>query len=223
MPSLSNALLFVALALAVLPASAQSDLPGTASSAADSTLAASDSTRTTPDSTALPRFGALLRRIATDASEAQAQELAPPPPAAPAVYAFESGVRVTLPPGWDGPTSSHQGDPSYSIYSFQNTAAGDLEGAAVRLERVAGLNDLLRERWMRGQTPHGYHGTRPVGPSSVPISGFAVEVEGPGTRGVSVFTQRRDGLWALQVVAPLAVWAQRRGELTALLSSITLP
>lgn len=212
MKHVSKAVL-LALVTFAAPASAQT-------TEADTTAA--DSTQAAPDSTASPRLGALLRRVAADASEARVQE--PPPPAAPTLYVFGSGLRVTLPPGWVGASSVQEPDPGYGLYTFQNDAPGHpLQGVALKLERVTGVNDLLRERWLRGQTPHGYHGTRPVGPGTAPVPGFAAEVEGPGVRGVSVFTQRPNGFWALQVVAPMALWAERRGEVTALLSGVHLP
>ncbi len=232
MPSIVKAALLALLAAS--PAVAQRAEAGASGRATeapraepDSALTARDSTATPRDSTAGPRLGALLRRAGADALAAQAQVVSVPPPApppAPTVHAFGSGLRVTVPAGWDGPASAYDGDPAYGLYTFENTAPDHpLRDTIVRLERVGGLNDLLRERWMRGQTPHGYHGTRPVGPSAAPVPGFGVEVEGVGVRGVTVFTQSRSGYWALQVVAPSDVWAQRRGDVLALLAGVALP
>lgn len=218
MPSLST-LALLALIVLALPASAQS-------TEADTVAVAADSTQVAADSLVTPHLGGLLRRVAADMAEAQAETPVPGPipPPAPILHVFGSGLRVTLPPGWDGPAIASEGDPGHATYAFQNTATGHpLVGASVRLERVSGLNPLLRERWLRGQTTHGYNGTRPVGPATAPIPGFAVEVEGPGLRGIAVFTQRDDGLWALQVVAPTALWEQRRDEVRALLAGIRLP
>lgn len=142
----------------------------------------------------------------------------------PVRYAFRSGLRITLPPGWDGPESAVEPADGAVLYTFQNTTPGHpLAGVTVRLERVQGLNALLRERWMRGQTSHGYHGTQPVGPAAAPMPGFAVEVTGPGQSGAVVFSQRDSGMWAVQVVAPAALWASRRDAVLALLTGITLP
>ena len=188
----------------------------------------SDSTATPGDSAAVS-LGGLLARLEAPAP--------PPPPgpisvlrntlersSQPTHHVFGSGLRVVLPPAWDGPAAALDHAPGYALYTFENTTPEHpLLGAALRVERVQGLNALLRERWMRGQTPHGYHGTRAVGPASAPMGGFAVEVEGAGGAGIVVFSQRDGTMWATQVWAPRPLWYARRGELVALLAGVTLP
>ncbi len=149
-----------------------------------------------------------------------------PPPAIPTLHAFgATGLRVTLPAGWDGPTAAAEGQAeSYALYTFSNTAADHpLAGTTLRVERVQGLNALLRERWTRGQTGHGYHETRPVGPAVAPLPGLALEVAGDGTGGVVVFSQRGQAQWAVQIEAPASVWAERRGQVLAVLAGVEIP
>lgn len=212
MSPLSTAVLVLA-ALLSIPASAQ---PAARPTEAGTLAVTADSTQA--DSTGTARLGASPEQAAG------AEQQAPVPPAPVAtLYVFGSGVRVTLPPDWEGASLVRE-EVGYALYTFRNDAADHpLRGATLRLERVTGLNALLRERWLRGQTAHGYHGTRPVGPATAPVPGFAVEVDGPGVRGISVFTQRSDGMWAVQVVAPAAIWNSRRDEVRALLAAAVLP
>ena len=142
---------------------------------------------------------------------------------APFVFVYGSGLRVTLPPGWSGP-ATETGGVGDAVYAFENATAGHpLAGATIRVEYAAGLNELLRERWLRGQTTRGYHGTAPVGPLAAPVTGFGVEVAGPGRAGAAVFSRGRGGLWAVQVAAPTATWEGRRAEVLALLSGVDVP
>ena len=143
----------------------------------------------------------------------------------PTVHAFgATGLRVTLPAGWNGPTEALDADPAYAAYAFRNALPGNsLSGAVLRVERVLGLNQLLRERWQRGQTSYGYHGTRPVGPIVSPLPGLGLEVAGAGTGGVVVFLQRGPASWAVQIEVPEAVWATRRAEVLAVLADVTIP
>ena len=227
-----TAALSVLLALAVAPASAQPPAPlaDAAASAADSTQA--DSTLADPaqaDSTAAPRLTGLLRRVATEAQEQQEArgrlaQAALERASRPTRHVFSSGLNVTLPPGWDGPTTALDQGPPRERYTFQNAAPGHpLAGAILRVERVGGLNPLEREQWVRGQTTYGYNGTRPVGPASAPAAGLALEVEGAGQAGAVVFAHHRGEMWALQVVAPTALWRARRAEVLAVLAGVALP
>ena len=92
----------------------------------------------------------------------------------------------------------------------------------LRVERITGLNPLLRERFTRGQTSYGYHGTTPVGPAAVP-DGLGIEVAGPGTGGAVAFITRGPILWAVSVQAPATTWTAHRAEVMGLLLSPRLP
>jgi hypothetical protein len=138
---------------------------------------------------------------------------------------FGTGLRVTLPPGWDGQAAATEAAlPGDALYTFQNVTPGHpLQGADLRLERVAGLNELLRGRWSRGLTTYGYHGTTADGPATTPLPGFGVEMAGAGQAGAVVFTQRGASMWAVQVDAPTSLSRARRAEVLALLPGGALP
>lgn len=144
--------------------------------------------------------------------------------AAPAVYAFPAtDLRVTLPAGWAGAHAAADAE-QYAFYTFTNeNAAHPLAGTVLRIERVQGLNQLLRERWQRGQTSYGYHGARPTGPLAAPLPGTALELRGAGTAGAVVFFQRGVASWAVQIEAPAAVWAASRDEVLAVLTGVAVP
>ena len=225
------------LAVLLLPALATaqpSDLPE-AGAPADSAAAGP----AVVDSTAAASLFDWRSAVAEVQSQRAAAPSTPEPPAAipllqnalatasePTLHVFgTTGLRVTLPAGWGGPSSAAEGElPGYALYSFRETTPGHpLEGAVLRVERVVGLNPLLRERFDRGLTSYGYHGAVPTGPASVPIRGFGLEVEGPGTRGAVVFVGDRQAAWAVSVQAPGAVWAARRDAVLAVLTGGDLP
>ena len=180
--------------------------------AASDTLAA-DSAEVAPPGPPLP------------APEPRVASASTPPPPQPTIHAFgKTGLRVTLPAGWNGPVAAVEDHAeSYALYTFSNAADHPLAGTTLRIERVQGLNQLLRERWANGQTSYGYHGTRPVGPAAQPLPGVGLEVEGRGTGGAVVFLQRGLANWAVQIEAPASVWAERRGEVLAVLAGVELP
>ena len=154
-------------------------------------------------------------------------EPAPPlPPPSPTLHVFgRTGLRVTLPAGWDGPATADEGRlPRLAVYTFQNAASGPLAGVVLRAEQVIGLNALEQERWKRGQMPYGYHGARPTGPIATGLPALiAMETSRPGAGGAVAFLQRGQTYWALSVEAPVAVWAGRRAEVLALFAGIDLP
>jgi hypothetical protein len=167
----------------------------------------------------------LVPLVALAVPTAAAQTAAPDPSASRAsAYAFAStGLRVALPPAWDGETTVDEARlPSYALYTFTSAAPGR-DGAVLRVERVVGLDALARERWRTGAVHYGYHGTRPVGPAAVPVAGLGVEVAGGGRGGAVAFVQRGPTYWALHVSAPAEVWAARRADLLAALAAIDLP
>lgn len=211
--------LFVLLAaLAPAVALAQSSAPpdSTERAAADTTAAAS-----TPS---LFSFAALSDSVRARRPVA----LEPEPEAAPLTPTVHvvgtAGVSMLLPAGWDGPVSAIETeDPGYALYSARNDAPDHLlTGAVLRVERITGLNPLLRERFTRGQTGYGYHGATPVGPAAVP-EGLGVEVEGPETGGAVAFITRGPVLWAVSIQAPATTWAAHRAEVMGLLTSPRLP
>ena len=214
------------LALAALPSAAQPGRPAPPEAAAPADSAAAPAPS---DSTAAPRLTGLLRRVAADAAD---REATPSPliqnalvqASRAASHVFGSGLKVTLPPGWDGPVTAVDHGPPGERYAFRNATPGHpLAGAVLRVERVGGLDPLQRERWVRGQTTYGYNGTAPMGPTLAPLAGLALEVEGGGQGGAVVFTQRRGEMWTAQVVAPAATWRARRGEVLAALAGVSLP
>ena len=203
---LAGRLAVLAAALAAPVALAQS-LP------ADSLDAASldaDSLHATGDSTAV------------DSTVADSVQVPPPPPA-PVLHAFGDGLHVTLPSGWGGPVAIDDRQTGRAVRSFYNAEEGHpLQNVTLRVERVDGLNALLRERWSRGQTAAGYHGTTPVGPAATPLGGFGVEVAGPGQGGAVVFVHRGASSWTIGVTAPADLWRLRRAEVLAVLSGVAL-
>ncbi|MAQ92370.1 MAG: hypothetical protein CMM84_02395 [Rhodothermaceae bacterium] len=213
-------LLVLLAALAPAVALAQSPAPP------DSTEAASTDTTATASARPLFSFAALSDSVR--ARQPAEPEPKPEPTAAPLTPTLHvvgtAGVTMLLPAGWDGPVSAVETeDPGYALYSARNDAPDHLlAGAVLRVERITGLNPLLRERFTRGQTSYGYHGTAPVGPAAVP-DGLGIEVAGPGTGGAVAFITRGPILWAVSVQAPATTWAAHRAEVMGLLLSPRLP
>ena len=145
-------------------------------------------------------------------------------PAAPALSVFgRTGLRVTLPPGWDAPPAVDETRlPAYALYAFR-AASGPLAGTTLRVEQVVGLNPAEEQQWRTGRTARGYDGTRPVGPATVGGALAAFETAGNGTAGVTAFFQRGRTFWSVQAQAPAAVWAARRADVAALMQSVALP
>lgn len=189
----------------------------------------------TPDST--ERDSLRTDSSQTDASGADARAAAARPvsaagsdggpPARPVVHVFGgSGLRVTLPAGWDGPVLSDETRlPGYALYTFENRQPGlATTNASVYVERVVGLNPLDEQRWRFGQVRYGYHGTRPVARLAVPLPALASYlVEGDGKGGAVAFLQRGRTFWTVSVFAPPALWATRRSDILALMTAVDLP
>lgn len=213
-------LLVLLAALAPAVALAQSPAPP------DSTEAASTDTTATASARPLFSFAALSDSVR--ARQPAEPEPKPEPTAAPLTPTLHvvgtAGVTMLLPAGWDGPVSAVETEnPGYALYSARNDAPDHLlAGAVLRVERITGLNPLLRERFTRGQTGYGYHGTTPVGPAAVP-DGLGIEVAGPGTGGAVAFITRGPILWAVSVQAPATTWTAHRAEVMGLLLSPRLP
>ena len=158
---------------------------------------------------------------------------APEPAAVPAPAAAAStlhvfgrtGLRVTLPAGWDGPTAADESRlPASALYTFTSSAPGPLAGATLRIDQVVGLNPAEEQQWRSGQTRVGYHGSRPVGPASVPVEALvAFETAGAGTGGAVAFLQRGRTFWAVSVEAPVALWRSRRADVLALMAGVSVP
>ncbi len=165
-----------------------------------------------------------VARPAPPAPEPRTPEMPPPPPR-PTLHAFgATGLRVTLPAGWTGPVAAADAQAErYALYTFENAADHPLAGTTLRVERVQGLNQLVRQRFQQGQTGYGYHGTRPIGPAATPLPGLGMEVEGPGTAGAVVFLQRGLASWTVQIEAPASVWAAHRGEVLTVLAGVEIP
>lgn len=193
--------------------------------------AATEAARAEADSATAATFAQrAVRQAASDA----AQRARPSPmlgmalraASQPTVVALPTvDVVVTLPPGWSGSRlASTEGLPRYAAFALQNDVPGHpLAGAVVRAERVAGVEGIERERWMRGQPPYRYHTAGPVGPIAVPGHAYGVEVAGGGVRGAVVFVRHHEALWAIGVEAPDALWARQRPALLALIGGVRLP
>ena len=154
------------------------------------------------------------------AAWAQAEPAAPP--VAETAYAFgETGLQVTLPPGWSGPSAADESRlPAHAVYTFANEVPGPLAGATLRIERVVGLNPVEQELWGQGRSTRGYGDARPVGPAAAPLPGLALEVAAGGRAGVIVFFQRGGAFWVAKAEAPAGVWAARPGDVAAVLASV---
>ena len=219
-------------ALALLVASAALASSARAQDAsADSTEAAADTTAA-PLAASVFAFGEIAdslavvraeraerRRLAAEAeAEAQARRQ-------PTVEVLgTSGASALLPGGWEGPVTISEVDlPAYALYTARNDAMDSpLHGAILRVERVTGLNALYRERFSKGQTTYGYHGSSPVGPAAAP-EGLGLELNGPGTGGAVAFVQRGATMWTVAVEAPLETWAAHRADVLAVLAGVRLP
>ena len=136
-----------------------------------------------------------------------------------------SGAVAVLPPGWSGvPLVNELRAPIYSSYALQNTRAGHpLEGVALRVERVTGLQAPFRQLWLSGQTEQGYHGLVGVATAAVPVPGTGVELMGGGRGGAVAFVQTSSACWAIHVSAPEATWRSRRDDILELMSALVLP
>ncbi len=164
----------------------------------------------------------------SDATPAPAPEPAavPAPAAAPTLHVFgRTGLRVTLPAGWDGPAVADESRlPAAALYTFTSAAPGPLAGTTLRVDQVVGLNPAEEQQWRSGQTRVGYHGARPVGPASVPVEALvAFEIAGTGTGGAVAFLQRGRTFWAVSVQAPTALWQARRADVLALMAATSIP
>lgn len=163
----------------------------------------------------------LVAALALVPVAAQAQATPPAPEAAVFVYG-ETGLRVTLPAGWEG--AADEGRlPAHAVYTFANAAPGPLQGATLRVERVVGLNPVEQQLWGQGRSLRGYGDARPVGPASAPLPGLALEVASEGRGGVIVFFRRGMAFWVAKAEAPAATWAARPDAVAALLAAVEVP
>jgi hypothetical protein len=127
--------------------------------------------------------------------------------------AYRSGLVVALPEGWAGPEAvDESGLPGFASYRFENRSdSSALRGAVLHVERLTGLNPVMRERWQQGRVPQGYHGARPVAAlATVPwpgAVGFRTARDGDDRVGNVYFLVRGTVYWAVQVEAPAAVFA----------------
>ena len=149
--------------------------------------------------------------------------------AAPALaqpQAYPSGLVVTLPEGWSGPAEvDEDGLPGLASYRFENANdASALHGAVLHVERLTGLNPVMRERWQQGRVPYGYHGARPVATLPAPplpgAVGFRTARE--GRTGHVYFLARGPVHWAIQVEAPAAVFDAHEAALRDLARALRL-
>jgi hypothetical protein len=124
--------------------------------------------------------------------------------------AYRSGLVVTLPEGWSGPEAVDESHlPGLASYRFENRSdSSALRGAVLHIERLTGLNPMMRERWYQGRVPYGYHGARPVAAIEVaPVPGAIGFLTERGEYvGHVYFLVRGPVYWAVQVEAPAAVF-----------------
>ena len=139
---------------------------------------------------------------------------------------YASGLVVTFPDGWQGPSEvDENGYPGRATYRFENTNAGNpLRGAVLHIERLTGLNPVMRERWAQGRVPYGYQGSRPIAAlTSTPIPGsVGFRTERPDYRGNVYFFARGAAHWAVHVEAPEAVFERHEDALVALVETLDL-
>lgn len=140
--------------------------------------------------------------------------------------AYRSGLAVSLPSGWAGPEAvDESGLPGLASYRFENRSdSSALRGAVLHVERLTGLNPVMRERWQQGRVPYGYHGARPVAAvAAVPLPGaVGFRTEREGQEGEVYFLARGPVHWAIQIEAPEAVFAAHASTLRDLVRSLRL-
>jgi hypothetical protein len=149
--------------------------------------------------------------------------------AAPALaqpQAYRSGLVVTLPEGWSGPEAvDESGLPRMASYRFENQSdASALRGAVLHVERLTGLNPMMRERWHQGRVPYGYHGAVPVAALEVaPVPGaIGFLTERDDYVGHVYFLVRGPVYWAVQVEAPAAVFDAHESTLLDVVRTLRL-
>jgi hypothetical protein len=166
-----------------------------------------------------PARPAMYRLLALAALLAAAPALAQP-------QTFTSGLVVALPEGWSGAAAvDERGLPGLASYRFENqNPQSPLRGAVLHVERLTGLNPMMRERWAQGRVPYGYHGARPVAAlPAVPIPGaVGFRTEREGHLGGVFFAVRGPVYWAVQVEAPEDVYAAHEGTLLDLARGLRL-
>lgn len=140
--------------------------------------------------------------------------------------AYTSGLVVTLPEDWSGTETVDEGElPALASYRFENrNPESPLRGAVLHVERVTGLNPMMRERWAQGRVSYGYHGARPVAAlASVPLPGaVGFRAEREGRLGAVLFVARGPVFWAVQVEAPEDVFAAHEVALLDLVRALRL-
>jgi hypothetical protein len=139
---------------------------------------------------------------------------------------YASGLSVTLPEGWEGPTEvDESGLPGRASYRFENRSeTSPLIGTVLHVERVTGLNPVMRERWIQGRVPYGYHGARPIAPlSSSPWPGaVGFRTEREDFLGDVYFLVQGSVYWAVQIEAPATVFLANEETLRSLLRGLQI-
>lgn len=140
--------------------------------------------------------------------------------------AYRSGLVVTLPENWDGPaTVDESGLPGRASYRFEDQSdSSATRGAVLTIERLTGLNPVMRERWQQGRVPYGYHGARPVAvlPSAPLPDAVGFRTERDGMVGDVYFLVRGPVYWAIQVEAPEATFGTYEPALLDLVRALRL-
>ena len=137
------------------------------------------------------------------------------------------GFAVDLPEGWTARVDADEERlPGAASYTITNSSReGALAGAVLRIERRVGLNPLVRQRWMLGRVPVGYHGAQPVEALRETPFGDAVGfVCARGARreptGFVFFLRHGEAYYAVQVETAPDDFAGAREALYGLATSV---
>lgn len=137
---------------------------------------------------------------------------------------YASGLTVALPGGWAGPEAvDESGLPGLASYRFENQSdSSALRGAVLHVERLTGLNPVMRERWQQGRVPYGYHGARPVSAlAATPLTGaVGFRTEREGRTGEAYFLTQGPVHWAVHIEAPATVFAAHSAALRDLVGAL---
>lgn len=139
---------------------------------------------------------------------------------------FDTGLSLTLPDDWTGTEEVDEGSlPQTASYRFVNTnPESDWLGAVVHVERVTGLNPMMRERWMQGRVPFGYHGAQPVAAvsrASVPFpNAVGIQTTRDDRPGAVYFLATGQTYWAVQVEVPASMLEAQPDALAVLARAV---
>lgn len=129
-----------------------------------------------------------------------------------------TGLTVHLPPDWHGAIRVDEaGLPARAAYAFAAADTAALAGATLHVERVAGLNPLQQQRWMRWQGAALMQDAQAVAaarPSEVVFAqATAFEVRRGAQRGLAYFFAHGGAHYAVLVQMPASRFEAARTAL----------